>query len=110
MELFIDDIRVPSDVGLCNSDYIIAIDYNSAMKIILEHKPQFITFDHDLGDDATGTGYDIAKCLCELDMDYPDAGFITENFEFNVHSANPVGRKNIEKYLDSYTKTKFDFL
>ncbi len=35
-----------------------------------------------------------------LDYIFPD------NFEFYVHSANPVGKQNIESYLNNYCKTK----
>lgn len=33
--------------------------------------------------------------------------FITKNFVFRCHSANPVGKKNIEELLNSYIENKF---
>lgn len=64
--------------------------------------------DHDLGTDREGnllpTGYDFAKWLIEMDMD----GIITipPDFAFTVHSANPVGAKNIQGYLMNYLQRR----
>jgi hypothetical protein len=102
MKLFIDDIRQPSDVGLNNLDWVVVKSYHQAMIMIHDYAPQEISFDHDLGFDETG--YDIAKELVQLDMD--DNKYISDNFVFNVHSANPVGKKNIEEYLKSYIEHK----
>ena len=66
--------------------------------------PSYISFDHDLGVDENGnvqaSGYEIAKWLVEMDM----TGKYTmpDDFEFNVHSANPIGKENIEAYLNNY--------
>ena len=60
-----------------------------------------IHFDHDLGGDKSG--YDCAKWLIDwcIENDYkvPD---------YTIHSANPVGRKNIESVFESYWKVFFD--
>lgn len=60
-----------------------------------------IHFDHDLGEDKDG--YDCAKWLIDwcLENDYgvPD---------YDVQSANPVGRKNIESVFESYWKVFFE--
>jgi hypothetical protein len=51
----------------------------------------------------------IVKFLIEEDLDMNEAyntNFIPSNFEFNVHSANPVGAANIEGYLNSYLNTR----
>jgi len=104
MKLFIDDIRMPNDIGLHNSNYLIARNFTEAITYIKEYKPQYITFDHDLGD-CSYDGYDIAKFLVDLDLDHGD--YITEEFDFNVHSANPVGAVNISKYLNNYLDKKF---
>ena len=51
----------------------------------------FISFGYDLGEEKSG--YDIAKYLVEnhIPVEY-----------YAVHSANPVGRFNIEQLLDHY--------
>ena len=47
-------------------------------------------------------GYDIAKWL--LEMDITGKYLIPDDFEFNVHSANPIGKENIEIYWNNYLK------
>lgn len=63
--------------------------------------PDYISFDHDLGDIGTKTGKDVANWIVERDQEL-EGKFIPENFEFNVHSANPVGTENIEGLLKQY--------
>ena len=56
-----------------------------------------ISFDHDFGGD------DIAMCVVKqmVEHDLEARGkFIPEGFIFFVHSANPVGARNIESYLN----------
>ena len=89
-KIWIDDIRKPPD-----NTFAWCIDYNSAIWMIraMMHCKgiDYISFDHDLGEEKSG--YDIAK-------------FIVENHipikEYKVHSANPVGRFNIEQLLNHY--------
>lgn len=99
-KLYLDDIRIPED-----STYTISRTMEDAQTLILSYGvPSFISFDHDLGMDRDGnllaTGYDFAKWLVEMDMD----GIIKipKDFSFTVHSANPVGAKNIQEYLKNY--------
>lgn len=111
--LFLDDLRNPPDRSwvTCRSvaaaqEYIEAYGY-----------PYLISFDHDLGMKTTGvaggfiilaqevvapTGYDFAKWLCECDLDEPWMSRL--NFRYQVHSANPVGKRNIDGYLSHYFK------
>jgi len=103
-KLYLDDLRTPSD-----STFVIARNMADAQKLIMtDGVPTFISFDHDLGMDEHGillpTGYDFAKWLVEMDMD----GVIRlgENFDFTVHSQNPVGAENIRAYLSNYLNTK----
>ncbi len=103
--LFIDDERFPPDDG---QEWKVARSYYDVGNLIYEYgMPSYISFDHDLGEKQK-TGYDIAKWLVQLDMDsdelddfgkrYP----FPDDFEFYVHSQNPVGKKNIETYLLNY--------
>ena len=59
--------------------------------------PEFISFDHDLGEDFSG--YDYAKYLVEYNLAHqlplPD---------YQVHSQNPVGKANIEQLLENFRK------
>jgi len=58
-----------------------------------------------LGKDEA-TGYDIAKELISRDMDEKPWVDIPPDFQFYVHSKNPIGAKNIQMYLNNYLKLK----
>ena len=96
-KLFIDDEREPAKIKF---DYI-ARDYKENMKIFDKNGcPAYISFDHDLGSNSK-TGFDIVKDMVERDLD-KNGRWIPKNFDYYVHSANPVGKKNIEGLLDNY--------
>ena len=100
MRMFLDDIRVPIE----NYDIVVR-SYDEAVELVKQNGiPTFISFDHDLGVDENEnllpTGYDFAKWLVDMDMD--NIYKFPENFSFHVHSANPVGKANIEGYLNNY--------
>jgi hypothetical protein len=102
--LFIDDERYPprNDGRL----WVTARDFEDVMMSLRIHgMPGHISFDHDLGAE-TKTGYDIVKFIVELDME-PESGFhLPDEFTYYVHSQNPVGKMNIEKYLENYLTFK----
>lgn len=112
-KLYLDDKRNPKTEG-----WIILRSYNEFVNWIKKNGlPDFISFDHDLSYEHYGmeskfdltwqeyyytqdreyTGYDCAKWLCEYCWDnglpIPD---------WNVHSANTVGKQNIEFILKNY--------
>lgn len=58
--------------------------------------PVHISLDHDLGNE--GSGYDVAK--------YIEQNMSPEILTYDVHSMNPVGRKNIEAALRNFTMVK----
>ncbi len=101
--LFLDDERIPATT---DDHVFIARDYDSAIILVTYHNkcPTYISFDHDLGLDSL-TGYDFAKWLVEKDLD-EDGKFIPPTFYFDVHSQNPVGKENIEEYLNGYLKCR----
>ena len=103
--LFLDDLREPNLENYLNVDnFIIARSYQEAIQIINEKgAPIFISFDHDLG--LAESGLDLAKFLIEKDLDN-NGNFLNNNFSYFVHSANPEGKKNIEKLLNNYLKFK----
>lgn len=110
MKLFLDDTRVPADVGYINEEWTIVRDYETFMLIVDNLQPQEISFDHDLQDyDTFGkewTGLDCAKSLVEADSRWTHT--VGKDFKFHVHSMNPIGKKNIQCYLDNYIKFKRD--
>lgn len=83
MFLFLDDLREPPEGAiLCRTA-------EEAIRLIETGQVTLIDFDHDLGEGPTG--YDVANRIEELVA----AGKIPMP-AWRIHSANPVGRKNIE--------------
>jgi len=93
-KLYIDDERTPKRAG-----WTIVRSFDQAVSTIKENGvPDEISFDHDLGWDMVTnkeakSGYDLAKWLVENNIVLK---------KFNVHSANPVGKENIERLLTNY--------
>ena len=97
IKLYIDDIRNPKEEG-----FIVVRSYAEAVGWMRKNGcPDFISFDHDLASNDDLDGIDIAKWLVNTDLN-KDGKFIPENFQFYVHSANPVGAGNIKGLLDGY--------
>ena len=125
--LFLDDVRNPIDCVYymytpiyTSVDWVIVRDYNSFIKIIKENGlPEIISFDHDLSDEhydpkmyhesydelydsfKEKTGYECAKWLVDYCIDNNE--FLPK--KILVHSMNPIGRRNIESYFESYNKS-----
>ena len=101
-KLFIDDERFP--VLKDDEEMFIVRDYDEAVEIMRGMGcPSYISFDHDLGEGKNG--YDIAKWMIETDLD-EEGSFIPYDFEFYVHSQNPIGKENIEKSIGKYIELK----
>lgn len=105
-KLYLDDIRIPKtdgwDIVRSHKEFVEWITINGI--------PDEISFDHDLADihynpstQVQGfkyheeTGYDSAKWLCQYCW---DNGIPLP--KWNVHSANPVGRDNINNLLRNF--------
>jgi hypothetical protein len=94
-KLFIDDERFPVGDG-----WIIARSSDEAISLCKEYGfPNYISFDHDLGGDDTSMKF--IHWLIETSMDYPNFSFPRK---YSIHSANPVGVKNIDGLLQSYIR------
>ena len=107
-KLYLDDVRTPNTDG-----WEIVRTYEDFVNWVNENGlPDMVSFDHDLADVSYDpkttsqsftyrekTGYDAAKWLCEYcwtnGLPLP---------QWNVHSANPVGRDNINSILKSFEK------
>ena len=89
IKLWLDDIRTPPD-----DSWTWAKTYDEALEYITKNVVSEISFDHDLG--AEQTGYSVAKAI-EHHAYYD----IVSRMEWNIHSANPVGRRNIEQAMQS---------
>jgi len=98
-KLFLDDERFPADD---DREWKIARSVGQAKAMIEENGlPYYMTLDHDLGEDLTG--YDFVKWFVEHLMNYE----LEWTGTFYVHSQNPIGKQNMESYLDSYLRTRY---
>ncbi|WP_126243325.1 SMI1/KNR4 family protein [Chitinophaga rhizosphaerae] len=102
-QLFLDDLRTADMVYRDRpvSDFIIVRSFDAFKSTILERGlPAFISFDNDLGLDASGKlapdGYAAAKWLVF------ESGFDLLELKYHVHSANPVAAVQIRSLLDNY--------
>ncbi len=87
MKVYLDDERSAPE-GWCQV-------YNVSEAVILlqdGHTVTELSLDHDLGDESNGTGYQVVAYMEEkvATSDWKAPPIIT------VHSANPVGRANME--------------
>ena len=107
MKMFLDDIREPQN------DYdVIVRSFEEAVLFVQNNGiPTFISFDHDLGCDEIGnilkSGYDFAKWL--VDMDIENIHKFPNNFTFDIHSANSIGKNNIKSILNNYLLFKVKY-
>ncbi len=99
--LFLDDERVPaSDDGPA---WIIARSTKEAVQVVKSHGlPEFISFDHDLGEGDTSI--DFIHWLIDTTLDSIELGANPKFPNYTVHSQNPVGKENIESLMDSFLK------
>lgn len=122
-KLFLDDVRdvdYVKDIKTPDVPWVIARSYDEFVEAIKTRgMPQFIAFDHDLSDQHvcdyilnakyTGvlayetylekTGFSCAKWLVEHCM---NNGLKLP--PFYCHSANSIGRDNINSYLDCFNR------
>lgn len=102
-KMFLDDLR-DVEQYYPNEEFVVCRTYQEAVDYVKAHGiPMFISFDHDLGDtenENEETGYTFAKYLIDYMMD----NRIATEFEYHVHSANPVGAMNIMSYLENAFK------
>jgi hypothetical protein len=85
MKIWLDDIR-PVPEGF---DFTWITNANDCIYLVQKNIISFISFDHDLGEG--GTGYEVAQVI-EKCAFFEEINPIT----WNIHSNNPVGRKDIE--------------
>lgn len=96
-KLFLDDERFPAG----EDDWFIARTANDAVQQIkIMGMPDFISFDHDLGDGPTGL--DFATYMIERMLDQGTK--FPKHFGFYVHSMNPIGAANIRSKMESAIK------
>lgn len=93
-KMFIDDVREPPQ-----GEWVVVRSSDEALSYIQTNgMPAFISFDHDLGGDDTTMVF-LRKLVDHFwnGKDVPPA--------YEVHSANPVGRLNIQSFMDSWNRS-----
>ena len=101
--IYLDDERSPKTESfdhICRNK----AQLEQVIDKLIANKEQigYISFDHDLGE-YEPTGMDITKYLCSVDIEY---NILSNDYTFNVHSANPVGAENIRCYMNNYLNFK----
>ena len=96
--LYVDDIR---DLPSIYEGWDVARTYNDAIILLAVNEYDNISLDHDIAsfreDGREMTGYDIALYLAARKNENK---YVPPHI--NVHSANPVGVKNIQGVIDRY--------
>ena len=114
-KLYLDDIRNPQtegwDIVRNYDDFVFWIKLNGV--------PDEVSFDHDLGEDVAKEKVEngMSKRKAREEKKYAKSGYdaakwlghhcIEKNIPFpkwNVHSANPIGKANIEAYIQNVIK------
>jgi len=75
--------------GISNTKAFL-ISYRLTMILLSEHYSSGQTYEK--------TGYDFAKCFCNYIAD--NELELPHDFNYSVHSMNPVGAKNIRDYME----------
>lgn len=98
MKLFLDDERMPHQVGLVDEEWVVVRDAIMAWQAIRNGVVTHLSLDHDLGTNDDGTlaytGYDLCKWMAEHNQWPTEACF--------VHTKNPVGRDNMVAVINRY--------
>jgi len=96
--MFLDDVRMPRG----RFDVIVRSSQEAIDHISKHGVPDFISFDHDLGGDDDAMR--VVNFIIESDLDGDIS--IPSGFSFHVHSANPIGARNILSKLENYLRMK----
>ena len=91
MKVFLDDIRNPTEEG-----WTVVRTAQEAIDLLHSGGVTTISLDHDLGEDVK-TGYDVATWIEKEVFLHPDY----TPPQILIHSANPVGRQNIQRVIES---------
>lgn len=93
MKIYLDDLR-PTPQGWIHVYWPEeAIDYLKTGQV------EIISLDHDLGDDSSGTGYDVVLWIEEA---VATSDFVAP--EIRVHSANSSARQKMEAGINAISR------
>jgi len=101
IQIWLDDERDPAD-GFIKKNFgshgneIWIKTAQEAISLLKQGNIDFISLDHDLGPPEAGSGYDVAKWIEEAAFNKQ-----IKPLKWKIHSANPVGAKNMTQALKS---------
>lgn len=90
LKVFLDDIRTPPD-----DTWVIVRTVEQAKQLLKDNVVAVLSLDHDLGE-SEPTGYDL---VCWIEEQVFKRKLLSPVMK--IHSANPVGRKNMEAGIQS---------
>lgn len=96
MKIYLDDVR---DLPTGFEDWVVIRSAEDALRVIASkglENIEAISFDHALGEDCM-SGYDLASIIEEMVYEAEFASIP----KFHIHSANPVGAKNLLQCFNS---------
>jgi len=102
MRVYLDDVRNPPLFDSLTGKelkWTIVRTASECIDLIMNEDVTFISFDHDLGNDEDGTGYDVAKFIEEGVFKG-----VLDPIDYAIHSANPVGANNIDNAMKNAFK------
>lgn len=94
MKIWLDDIRPAPENWIWIKTAHEAFEFTHKNWDQIEE----ISLDHDLGEESAGTGYSF---LCGIEVAIAVNQVKGKIPVFHIHSANPVGRKNMERAIES---------
>lgn len=87
IKVYFDDLREPPD-----DTWVVIRDIATFQDYVVKNGvPKFISFDHDLGGDERAI--DAIKWMIEKEL---------EIYQWQIHSANPVGAENMKSLLNCW--------
>jgi NAD+-processing family protein with receiver domain len=105
MKIWLDDIRPAPDgwTWMKNATRVMTLIESAAWNVGRSGSDiTHISLDHDLGENVE-TGYDVMAFIEEM--------VVLHDYKLpviTIHSANPVGRANIQRVIDAITKRQHD--
>ena len=104
MKIYLDDVRdLPDDLHA--QGFVVVRSAEDALHLIASkglENIEAISFDHDLGEDCM-SGYDLASIIEEMVYDAEFASIP----KLYIHSANPVGAKNLLQCFNSIWRRQY---
>ena len=107
MYIWLDDIReIPKNARNSGEDFVWLKSVNEVRRVIEDAESKgfdefILDLDHDLGDYAVDGGDAVKLVLWLIETKRNNS-----NYKVILHTANPVGRENMQALIDRYWDTE----